>query len=208
MVCWLMAPNCYLNQYWLIITEVLWYSPVGKFTGNAKDIYYWYKFRNYQFNITAISARGQWVNTQSVVRFCKISHTIDLSLGHYSDVIMGMMASQITSLTIDCSTVYPGADQRKHQSWASLAFVQGIHQWPVDSLHKWPVTQKMFPLDDVTMEVLHQVRGKCSTRESLDYILILHIKIQPQCLGLMGQAIYFIPYHFIRLCSIIKKYII
>ena len=40
---------------------------------------------------------------------------------------MGAMASQITSLTIVYSTVYPGADQRKHQSSASLAFVRGIH---------------------------------------------------------------------------------
>ena len=34
---------------------------------------------------------------------------------HYSDVIMGAMASQITILTIVYSTVYSGADQRKHQ---------------------------------------------------------------------------------------------
>ena len=47
---------------------------------------------------------------------------------HYSDVIMGVMASQITSLTIVYSTVYSGADQRKHQSSASLAFVRGIHR--------------------------------------------------------------------------------
>ena len=46
---------------------------------------------------------------------------------HYSDVIMGAMASQITSLTIVYSTVY-SADQRKHQSSASLAFVRGIHR--------------------------------------------------------------------------------
>ena len=39
---------------------------------------------------------------------------------------MGAMASQITSLTIVYSTVYSGADQRKHQSSASLAFVRGI----------------------------------------------------------------------------------
>ena len=32
----------------------------------------------------------------------------------YSDVIMGEMASQITSLTIVYSTVYSGAEQRKH----------------------------------------------------------------------------------------------
>ena len=40
---------------------------------------------------------------------------------------MGAMASQITSLTIVCSTVHSGADHRKHQSSASLAFVWGIH---------------------------------------------------------------------------------
>ena len=41
---------------------------------------------------------------------------------------MGVMASQITSLTIVNSTVYSGADQRKHQSSSSLAFVRGIHR--------------------------------------------------------------------------------
>ena len=40
---------------------------------------------------------------------------------------MSPMASQITSLGIVYSTVYSGADQRKHQSSASLAFVWGIH---------------------------------------------------------------------------------
>ena len=70
---------------------------------------------------------------------------------HYDDVIMTTMASQITSLTIVYSTVYSGADQRKHQSSASLAFVWGIHRGPVNSPHKWPVTRKMFPFDDVIM---------------------------------------------------------
>ena len=70
---------------------------------------------------------------------------------HYSDVIMTTIASQITSLTIVYSTVYSGADQSKHQSSASLAFVWGIHRGPVNSPHKWPVTRKMFPFDDVTM---------------------------------------------------------
>ena len=45
---------------------------------------------------------------------------------HSDDVIMTTMASQITSLTIVCSTVSSGADQRKHQSSASLAFVWGL----------------------------------------------------------------------------------
>ena len=47
---------------------------------------------------------------------------------HYCDVIMGAIASQITSLTVVYSTVYWDADQRKHQSSASLAFVRGIHR--------------------------------------------------------------------------------
>ena len=70
---------------------------------------------------------------------------------HYCDVMMCAMASQITSLTIVYSTVHSGADQRKHQSSASLAFVRGIHRSPVNSPHKWPVTRKMLPFDDVIM---------------------------------------------------------
>ena len=69
---------------------------------------------------------------------------------------MGKMASRITSLAIIYSTVYSGADQRKHQSPASLAFVRGIHQEPVNFPHKWPVTRKMFPFDNVIMN-LHLV---------------------------------------------------
>ena len=70
---------------------------------------------------------------------------------HYCDVTMGRIASQITSLTIVYSIVYSDADQRKHQSSASLAFVRGIHRGPVNSPHKWPVTRKMFPFDDAIM---------------------------------------------------------
>ena len=52
---------------------------------------------------------------------------------HYNGVIMGMIASQITSLTIVYSIVYSDADKKKHQSSASLAFVRGIHRGPVNS---------------------------------------------------------------------------
>ena len=48
-------------------------------------------------------------------------------------------------------TVSSGTDQRKHQNSTSLAFVRGIHWWPVNSPHKGPVMRKMFPLDDVIM---------------------------------------------------------
>ena len=57
---------------------------------------------------------------------------------HDSDVIMSAAAFQITGISIVYSTVCSGADQRKHQSSASLAFVRGIHRWPVDSPHKAP----------------------------------------------------------------------
>ena len=65
---------------------------------------------------------------------------------HYSDVIMRAMTSRITGVSIVCSAVCSGADQRKHQSSASLSFVRGIHRWPVDSPHKGPVTRKCFHL--------------------------------------------------------------
>ena len=71
---------------------------------------------------------------------------------HYGDVKMSAMVSQITRLTIVYSAVYSGADQRKHQSSASQAFVMGIHRWPVNSRHKGPVTRKMFPFEDVIMD--------------------------------------------------------
>ena len=65
---------------------------------------------------------------------------------------MSAVASQITSLTIVYSTFHSCADQRK-QSSASLAFVQGIHRWPINSPHKCSVTRKMFPFDDVIMSL-------------------------------------------------------
>ena len=86
---------------------------------------------------------------------------------YYNDVIMGAMASQITSLTVVYSIVYSAADQRKHQSSASLAFVRGIHRWPVNSPHKAPVTRRMFPFDDVIMAlgILTWTRSVPSIRE-------------------------------------------
>ena len=76
---------------------------------------------------------------------------------------MTTMASKITSITVVYSTVYSDADQRKHHSSASLAFVWGIHRdrWIP---HTRPVTRKMFPFDDVIMKRLWagiQSLGNC-----------------------------------------------
>ena len=97
--------------------------------------------------ITTVTKKAKHSNKRIVCIF--LGHIV--SIWHYSGVIMGAIASQITSLTIVYSTVYSDADQRKHQSSASLAFVWGIHWGPMNSPHKWPVTRKMFPLDDVIM---------------------------------------------------------
>ena len=95
---------------------------------------------------------------QSLVSWARATSQCNFVLvqDHYSGVIMGAMAYQITSLTIVYSTVNSGTDQRKHQSSASLAFVRGIHRWPVNSPHKWPGTRKMFPFDDVSMIMLYR----------------------------------------------------
>ena len=49
----------------------------------------------------------------------------------YHAVIMSTVASQITSISTICWTICPVANQRKHKSPALLAFVKGIHRWPV-----------------------------------------------------------------------------
>ena len=64
---------------------------------------------------------------------------------------MSTMSSQITGASIACSNVCSGAHKKTHQNSASLTFVKGIQQSPVDSPHKGPVTQKLFPFDDIIM---------------------------------------------------------
>ena len=95
---------------------------------------------------------SQRLSRLSMQSYWNFTHRMTVLISiHYSDVIMIAMASQIISVTFVYSTVYLGADQRKHQSPASLAFVRAIHRWPVNSPHKRPVTWQMLPFDDVIM---------------------------------------------------------
>ena len=103
------------------------------------------------------------------------------SSNHCSDVVMSAMASQITSLTIVYSTVYSGADQRKHQSSAPLAFVRGITRLPVNSPHRGPVTRKMLPFDDVIMVISHA--GKSEDIYPWHKLKITNLIWQPHPLG-------------------------
>ena len=90
-----------------------------------------------------VSETAHWYHTinQFELRFAPI-------VRHYIDVIMATMASQISSLTVVYSIVYSGADQRKHQSSASLAFVWGIRrEFPAQRAGN----TEMVPFDDVIM---------------------------------------------------------
>ena len=113
-----------------------------------------------------------WIGNSRKSRNDSLHHTVSYVIHkpmvyiHFNDAIMGKIASQITSLTIVYSTVYSDADQGKHQSSASLAFVRGIHRGPVNSPHKGPVTRKMFPFDDVIMlfQVVNYLIASNATR--------------------------------------------
>ena len=97
----------------------------------------------------------------------KLNNWKQFRIFHYSDVIMSIMVSHITSISTVYSTVYSGTDQRNHQSSASLAFVRGIYWWPVNSPHKGPVMWKMFPFHDVIIDFLHFMK-----------FVVIHYKIK------------------------------
>ena len=88
---------------------------------------------------------------------------------------MSAMASQITGVSIVHSTLCSGANQRKYQSSASLAYVRGIHRSPVNSSHKGPVTRKMLPFDDVIMwgmmvRMISWVPLRASTKQYVKHV--------------------------------------
>ena len=101
-------------------------------------------------------------------------------LVHYDDVIMTMLASQITSLMVVYSIVYSGVNQRKHQSSASLAFVREIHRGPVNFPHKWAVTRKMFPFDDVIMKMWQAISRTSGTSTHCIYMPRLILRLAPR----------------------------
>ena len=105
---------------------------------------------------------------------------------------MSAMASQITGVSTVCSNVGLDVDKWKHQSSASLAFVRGIHRWPVNSPHKRPVTRKMFPFDDVIIHT--ELFAKIVVHSSWKHIkdsAFFHLHLQHVC------GIYFFICHTI-----------
>ena len=113
--------------------------PLLRHMGQIKSIPHLVQFWNSKTTRTYVV--NEWKTMKSSV----------ILFTHYSAIRMGAIASQITSLRIVYSTVYSGANQRKRQSSASLAFVRGIHWWPMNFPHKGPVTGKMFSFNDIIM---------------------------------------------------------
>ena len=79
---------------------------------------------------------------------------LNVLCSHLSDTMMSAMAPRITGVSIVYSIFCPGADQRKHQSSASLACVRGIRRLPVNSPRKGASDAEMLPFDDVIMHIL------------------------------------------------------
>ena len=107
---------------------------------------------NFKLQLCTV-AQGHALGTHTKFQFeiLTIKEIPGIVYFHYCDLTMGAIASQITCFTVVYSTVYSGTDQRKHQSSTSLAFIRGIHRWPVNSPHKGPVMRRMFPFDDIIM---------------------------------------------------------
>ena len=85
---------------------------------------------------------------------------------------MSAMTSQVTDVSIVYLTVCSGRDQRKHQCSVWLAFVRGIHRWPVNSPHKGPVTRKYFHMMTSPWVIVFFVR-RSSKRTGLTWVLII-----------------------------------
>ena len=167
MACHLAAASHHLIQYRNVVHCTPGNKPQWNLNRNLCIFIQENASENVVWKMAVFLSRAQCVfnkiNIFFIPRWCCVPH----SANYYNDVIMGATVSQISSLAIIYWTAYSGADQRKHKSSASLAFVRGIHRGPVISPHKWPVTGEMFPLDDVIMVYAQTVRmsvnGKLST---------------------------------------------
>ena len=163
-----------------IISIFVKWKPYNQLNNNGE---WWYIMHWFLFQIISISVKWipryrakhalQTITVYGVFQISiKLKYTWLTLRHHYNDVIMSAIASRITSLTIVYSSVY--ADQRKHQSSASLAFVRGIHRWPVNSPYKWPESRKMFPFDDVIM-IIWDI--ECCLLASLQHLVMIRATI-------------------------------
>ena len=96
--------------------------------------------------------QGCWIvgKIHTQWKFVKLSPNSDFSypLRCYHNEHGGISHHQL----FHCLLNHSCTDQSiRNESSRSLAFVRGIHPWPVDSSQKGPVTPKMFSFDDIIM---------------------------------------------------------
>ena len=135
MACCLTVPSHYQNnQCSYLICDGPWNLVENNSTVSLQVTILHSEFEKCTFKVTTIYPRGQWLDSEKKI----------IVIVHLPDT---------KTMTKHNSDVKMDADQRKHQSSASLPFVRGIHRWPVNSPHKRQVTRK-FSIDDVIMMFL------------------------------------------------------
>ena len=152
---WLVVPALISMLVWLISVDKMspWYQWF------IRSIPFYIKLERSWYSLTDLSHVDDGKYPGIKLWGTRLSGTTMLTrifTIHYDDVIMTTMVSQTTSFAVVYSIVYSGADQRKHQSSASLAFVRGIHR------DRWiPCTKG-------------QYRGKCFHLMTSSWILVTH----------------------------------
>ena len=139
----------YRTHIWVNVGSSFVALTWDNFARNSQDISLWYQFVNRYWSSQPPRCQqfhGNWVMLHS-----EWNKTL-----HYNDVIMGVIAFKHQPREFLLNRLF-GADQRKHQNSASLAFV---HRRAVNYPHKGPVTRKMFPFGDVIMGYKHVIWGK------------------------------------------------
>ena len=111
----------YLLNIWTWPKSLLSCNPIYSTTVSCSVLYFDIVTRItdkfFNFTLSSLNTGGSTVYSTTTTKETS-QHRLKLALVHYCDVIMGTIASQITSLTSVYSTVYSGADQRKHQRFA------------------------------------------------------------------------------------------
>ena len=122
-----------IKMLYYFLTKMNFKKPPPKFRllCECLNVMWWPAFSSasYQYILETETILKKY-SSLTVSEIVKVSTSVEVLYSftdHYNDVIMGTIASQITSLTLVYSTVYSeDADQRKYQSSAPLAFVRGI----------------------------------------------------------------------------------
>ena len=150
MACCLMAPSHYLNQYWQIISEVMWHSSQSIFTGNVQDIYPWQEFENYKLNIQSHAPGINESKHSPLWKWKKCCQWYFKCMSLNEKYILNKISTGVL-LTINQHWFKQWIGHDDIITWKYFlhcwTFVRGIHQSLVDSCLKGPVTHaSMFSL--------------------------------------------------------------